>query len=327
RVEFYHEVLARVRTITGVERAAVSSQIPMGGWQAPLFVEFQKPPTGPTAHPVMHRFEVSPDYFDTMGVRIIRGRAFGQDDRAGAEPVAIVSETAARRFWKDRDPVGQRVRWDPRRPWMRIVGVAADLRSTLLIEAPQPILYQPLDQSSASSMALLIRTAGATPGLGKSLARAVRAVDPGVPIDSVRTMSDLIQSRVAQPRFLMRLLVAFGAIATGLALLGIYGVMAYSVSQRTRELGVRIAIGATAHDVARMAIGRALGLTVTGVVVGLAVSQALSRLIESQFFGVRAWDPLTLGSVLALMIALAAIAAYFPARRAGRVDPVAALRS
>ena len=328
RVAVYREALRRVASIPGVERAAMSSQIPMGGFNPPLFVEIDDPDGGDTGtRPVVHDFQISEGYFDTLGTRILRGRPFTDADRAGAEPVAIVSETAARTFWKDRDPIGGRLRFSPDLPWMTVVGVAGDVLNRRLTEMPQPILYRPLDQASDLSMALLIRARAATPGLGDSVAREVRAVDPDLPVYAVRTMDELIESAVSQRRFLMRVLVAFGTLATALALLGIYGVMAYSVSQRTREIGIRMAIGARQSDVSRMVMGRGLVLTAIGVAAGIAVSLALTQLVESQLFGVRPSDPRTIASVVALMTAVAAAAAYLPARRAARVDPVSALRS
>ncbi len=209
---------------------------------------------------------------------------------------------------------------------MTVVGVAGDVLNRRLSEAPQPILYRPLDQSSDLSLALLIRTRGETPTLGEDVAREVRAVDPDVPVYSVRTMPDLIAAGVAQRQFLMRLLVTFGALATALALLGIYGVMAYSVSQRTREIGIRMAIGAREADVSRMIMRRGMVLTAAGVVAGIAASLGLSQLVRSQLFGVQPSDPLTLTTVLVLMTGVAAAAAWLPARRAARVNPIAALR-
>jgi ABC-type antimicrobial peptide transport system permease subunit len=230
-------------------------------------------------------------------------------------------------FWNTRDPIGERVRFGPELPWMTVIGVAGDVRSRRLTEPPQPILYRSLEQSSDLSMSLLIRTRGETPDLGEQVAREVRAVDPDLPVYAVRTMTDLIDAAVAQRQFLMRLLVAFGMLATALALLGIYGVMSYSVSRRTREIGIRMAIGARQADVSGMVMRSGLALTGAGALAGVAASLGLSRLVRSQLFGVQPSDPLTMGSVLVLMTAVAATAAYLPARRAARVDPVAALRS
>jgi predicted permease len=328
RVAFFRETLRRIAGLPGVERAAMSSQIPMGGFNPPLFVDIDgRDPGDGGARPVVNDFQVSPGYFETMGVRILKGRPFSESGRAGGEPVAIVSETAARMFWNTRDPIGERVRFGPELPWMTVIGVAGDVRSRRLTEPPQPILYRSLEQSSDLSMSFLIRTRGETPDLGEQVAREVRAVDPDLPVYAVRTMTDLIDAAVAQRQFLMRLLVAFGVLATALALLGIYGVMSYSVSQRTREIGIRMAIGARQADVSRMVMRSGIALTSAGALAGVAASLGLSRLVRSQLFGVQPSDPLTMGSVLVLMTAVAATAAYLPARRAARVDPVAALRS
>jgi putative ABC transport system permease protein len=204
--------------------------------------------------------------------------------------------------------------------------VAADVLNRRLTESPQPILYHSLEQSSDLSFALLIRTRSENPNLGEMVAREVRAIDAELPVYSVRTMNELIGTAVAQRQFLMRLLVAFGAIATVLALLGIYGVMAYSVSQRTREIGIRMAIGASQIDVSRMVMRRGVLLTSAGVVLGIVVSLGLTRFIRSQLFGVHSSDPVTMMSVIAVMMMVALAAAYLPARRAARVDPIVALR-
>ena len=328
RTSFYRELHRRLSSLPGVERAALSSQVPLGGFNPPLFVEIDgQADLVQRARPTVHHFQVSPDYFETMGVRLDRGRTFTDADRAGAEQVAIVSEAAARILWPTNDPVGQRIRYSADSPWMTVVGVAADVLNRRLTESPQPILYRPLDQSSDLTVALLVRTRGDGAGVVERLTREVQAIDPGVPVYAVRSMTDLVAANVAQRQFLMRLLVAFGTVATALAVLGIYGVMSYSVAQRTREIGIRLAIGAKQGDVSRMIIGRGLALTAAGLVVGLAAALALSRLVESQLFGVRPSDPLTLTTVFVLMSSVAAAAAWLPARRAARVDPVVALRS
>src|SRR5436190_6011599 len=192
RVASYHEALGRIGALPGVERAAMSSQIPMGGFNPPLFVELTRDSGDGAPRPVVHDFQVSAGYFDTIGTRIVRGRAFSESDRAGA-PVAIVSETAARMFWKGRDPLGERLRFSPELPWMTVVGVAGDVMNRRLTEPPQPILYRPFEQSPGFAMALLVRARAATPGLGESLARAVREVDPNLPLHSVRTMNEVIE--------------------------------------------------------------------------------------------------------------------------------------
>jgi predicted permease len=328
RVAFYREAERRIAALPGVERVAMSSQIPMGGFNPPLLIEIDGLDVGAaTARPVVHYFEVSPSYFDTLGIRILRGRGFSASDRAGGEPVAVVSEAAARTLWKGRDPIGGRVRFAPETPWMTVVGVASDVLNRRLTEQPQPILYRSLEQSSDLSLALLIRTVPGLPGLGENVVREIEAIDADLPVYAFRTMSELIEANVATRQFLMRMVLAFGATATALALLGIYGVMAYSVTQRIREIGIRIALGARQADVAKMILRRGIALTAVGLLVGVTASLALSRLIASQLFGVQPTDPVTLASVVLLMTAVAAAAAYVPARRAARVDPVVALRA
>ena len=328
RVAFYRETLARIQALPGVEQAAVSTQIPLGGFNAPLLAEIQGVDTADqSVRPVMHSFQISPGYFETMRVRIVRGRPFTEADRAGSEPVAIVSETAARSFWKARDPIGDRLRLGPDQPWMTVIGVAGDVLSRRMTDAPQPILYQSFEQSSGLSLALLVRRRGATADLAEHVAREVRAVDPDLPVFAVRSMDEVIGYALAQRQYMMRLVVAFGAIATGLALLGIYGVMSYAVARRTREIGIRMAIGARQVDMSRMVLRRALALTITGAVAGGIASAGLSGLIRSQLFGVEPSDPFTMASVFLVMTLVACAAGYIPARRAARVDPVVTLRS
>ena len=326
RAAFSRATIERVAQLPGVERVAMSTQIPMGGFNPPLFFEAEGAASGAGARPVIHDFRVSHAYFDTLGIQLVRGRVFSDADGAGSEPVAIISEAAARAFWRDGDPLGQRLRLSPDAPWMTIVGIVTDVRTRRLTEPPQPILYRSLEHASDLALALLIRTRGATPNLLEAVAHEVRAIDPDVPLYAMRPMAALIEGGVAQRQFLMRLLVLFGAVATALALLGIYGVMAYSVSQRTREIGIRMAIGARDTDVSRMVLRSGLTMTLAGIGAGIAASLGLSRLIASQLFGIRPSDPVTIVGVILIMLVVAAAAAYVPARRAARVDPIVALR-
>ena len=327
RVEFYRETLRRVGTLPGVEHAAMSTQVPMGGWRAPVFYEVEgRDLADQNVRPVIQQFRVSPGYFAALGIPVLRGRTFSDLDRAGAEPVIMMSQAATRSIWGEDDPIGKRVRFSPQAQWMTVIGVTGDVRNRRLDETPSPILYRSLDQSSDWELALLVRTRGEAPGLAGTIAREVRAVDPALPVYAVRTMDDLVAGAVAQRRFLMRILAVFGAAAVGLALLGIYGVISYSVSQRTREIGIRIAVGAQPRDVSRMVVRQGVTLTAVGAVVGLAGALALSQLIRSQLFGVQPFDPLTLVTVLIGMALVATAAAWLPARRAARVDPLIALR-
>jgi predicted permease len=299
----------------------------MGGWRAPLFYEVEgRDLADQNVRPVIQQFQVSPSYFDTLEIPVVRGRGFSDLDRDGTEPVIVISESAARSIWGEDDPLGKRVRFSPQTPWMTVIGVAGDVRNRRLDETPPPILYRSLEQSSGLELALLVRARAEAPGLAEAIAREVRAVDPALPLYAVRTMDDLLSGAVAQRRFLMRILVIFGAAAVGLALLGIYGVISYSVSQRTREIGIRMAIGAQRRDVSRMVVRHGLTLTAAGAAAGLAGALALSQLIKSQLFGGQPSDPVTLVTVLVVMGLVATAAAWLPARRAARVDPIIALR-
>ncbi|MEZ5317934.1 MAG: ADOP family duplicated permease [Vicinamibacterales bacterium] len=326
RIAFGREALARLEALPGVERAAISSQIPMGGYNPPLFFEREGQAVDQAGRTTIHSFLISPGYFDTLGVPIVRGRGFTDFDRAGTDPVAIVSEAAVRQYWNGGNPVGSRIRLAPELPWLTVVGVAGDVRTRQLTEPAQPILYRPFEQASSLTLAFLIRTAGPVPGLGEAVAREVRAVDPDLPVYAVRTMNELLAAAVAQREFLMRVLGLFGAAAIGLALLGIYGVISYSVVQRTREIGIRVAIGARPGQVLALVLRQGLAHAIAGMAAGLVAALLLARLITSQLYGVAPFDPVTLAAVLALMAVAAGLAVAVPARRASRVDPIAALR-
>jgi predicted lysophospholipase L1 biosynthesis ABC-type transport system permease subunit len=240
-------------------------------------------------------------------------------------PVAIVTEAAARRFWPDASPIGARIRVNPRLPWMTIVGVAGDVLTRGLDDSAQPILYQPLEQASNLALAFLLRTRTAA-GLEEALSREVRAVDPNLPLYAVRSMDELLARDVAQRRFLMRVLIAFGAAAVGLALLGIYGVISYSVAQRRREIGIRVAVGARRGQVIALILRQGLRYAIAGMVAGTVGGIFVARLISSQLYGVGPFDPATIASVMALMTVVAFLAVLIPARRASQVDPITALR-
>jgi putative ABC transport system permease protein len=326
RVAFMREALRRVSALPQVDSAALSTQVPLGGYNAPIFFEIDgRAATADNNRLVIHSFQVSDGYFSTLRIPIRQGRGFTGSDRMDTEPVAIVTEAAARRFWPDASPIGARIRVNPRLPWMTIVGVAGDVLTRGLDDSAQPILYQPLEQASNLALAFLLRTRTAA-GLEEALSREVRAVDPNLPLYAVRSMDELLARDVAQRRFLMRVLIAFGAAAVGLALLGIYGVISYSVAQRRREIGIRVAVGARRGQVIALILRQGLGYAIAGMVAGTIGGIGVARLISSELYGVKPFDPITIATVMGVMSLVALLAVLIPARRAANVDPIAALR-
>ncbi len=324
RAAFVRETLRRLEVLPGVEQVAMSNQIPLGGYNPPLFVEIESR-AADGARPVIHNFQVSPGYFETMRIPLLRGRGFSEFDRAGNQPVAIVSTAAAAAFWNSEDPIGKRVRLAPNAPWTTIVGIAGDVQHRRLDEPPQPILYRPLEQSSNLTLAILVRAAGEQPGLAEAIRREVRAVDANLPVYSVHTAEELLAASLGQREFLMRIVSGFGAAAIGLAMLGLYSVLSYSVAQRTREIGIRVAVGAGRGDLTRLVLGQGMRLTAVGMLVGVLGASAVSRLVQSELHGVSRFDPATIIAVLLIIGITALVSVAVPARRATRVDPVVAL--
>jgi predicted permease len=268
-----------------------------------------------------------PDYFRTIGIPLLRGRGFLDSDRAEGPLVAVVSEAVARRVWPNENPVGKRIRYwgADSATWRTVVGVAGDIRYRSLRE-PNPSVYIPWRQGYWQG-GFAIRTTGSLGAVLPALRREIRAVDPQLSLWHARTMDDLLAGPLAQPRLSAMLLSGFGLAALLLAAVGLYGVMASAVREQTRELGIRMALGATAGRVRRDVLGRALGVTVVGAVIGVAGALASSRLFTALLFEVSPTDPLTLAGVCALLVGVGGAAAYLPARRATKVDPARALRA
>jgi putative ABC transport system permease protein len=283
---------------------------------------------------------INPAYFATIGQRLISGRSFADSDQEGAPNVAIINETLARRHWPNEDPLGRRLRLLDAPPdqattqYMTVVGVVADAKNRGLSVEPGQEIYVPLRQQVASggglrpsiSCALLIRTAGDPSNLINAVRQKVWAVDRNIPITDVRTAEQIIGTAVAQPRFNALLLALFAFIALCLGAVGIYGVISYAVTQRTHEIGVRLALGAQQRDVLRMVVRQGMTLAMTGVAIGLLSALALTRWMEGLLFGVRPADPLTFTLIAVALLLVALVACYIPARRATKVDPMVALR-
>ncbi|HEX2491836.1 MAG TPA: FtsX-like permease family protein, partial [Blastocatellia bacterium] len=312
-------------------RAALVSELPMSGdlLTHDFMVEGQQLSAG--EEPDVQTRSVEGDYFRVMRIPLLSGRDFTPQDNENAPLVGIVNQSLARRFFNEENPVGKRVRWargDPKN-WITVIGVAGDIKHTGLDEPEDPALYTPYPQSGAPWkrwMNLVVRSeSDAAAGAGAVKSRVWR-VDGQIPIPDARTMVEVMGASVEARRFNMLLLGVFAAVAMLLAAVGIYGVMSYAVTQRTREIGLRIALGARPRDVIGMVVGRGMLLTSIGAAAGLGLSLALTRFMSGMLFGVGAKDPLTFACVSLLLAGVALMACYVPARRATKVDPMIALR-
>jgi putative ABC transport system permease protein len=284
-----------------------------------------KPPTG--QEPVTDVRVITHDYLGTMRVPLLKGRLFNEHDAADAKGRVVINETMARRHWPNEDPIGRRVRiaWDDLED--EVIGVVGDVKHSGLDAEPRAMTYWPYARNAYGTMTVTVRTAGDTGRVVNSIVGLVRQLDPELVVANVKTMDEVVSNSVAQRRLTMLLLTVFAATALLLAAVGIYGVIAYSVTQRTQEIGIRMALGAQRTDVLRMVVRQALLLAVAGIVIGGAGALLLTRLMEGLLFQVKPGDPVTFAVVSGVLAAVALLASYIPGRRATRVDPVIALRA
>ncbi|MFL6513576.1 MAG: ADOP family duplicated permease [Chthoniobacterales bacterium] len=322
---FHTQLLDRVRTLPGVESAALTRVIPFSFnvfSSAPIEVDGYQPP--PNEQPTVESVEVSEDYFTTLGIPIVSGREFARADDENAPPVAVINETMAAKYWPAKNPVGERLKAKDK--WLQIVGVAKNANYRTKIETPTPFFYVPLRQNFRVQNSLLIRTRKTAGAMMNALAGEVHALDRQlVPLLTQRLQDQIDQISYSQ-RLAVTLVAIFGAMALVLAAIGLYAVMSYSVSQSTRELGVRMALGAAAGDVLRLVITRGLRLTIAGIVIGAIAAFALTRWMGTLLYKVSPRDPIAYGFALLILLGVALLACFLPARRATRVDPVRALR-
>jgi putative ABC transport system permease protein len=327
---FFEQLLGRVKTLPGVESASVVLMRPLSGtvgWDPPFAVEGQTPEEQ-TANPYSNYEAISPEYFQTMGIPLIRGRAFTEQDRGDQVSVVIINELMARKYWPNEDPIGKRLKFgkaESSAPWLTVVGVAKDVRYREW-DAIRPDIYVPYLQNSEYRTDFVVRTNVDPLSLSESFRREVYALDKDQAVAAVTTMDELVSTALARPRFNTLLLGLFAALALVLAMVGVYGVMAYTVSQQTHEIGIRMALGAQTSDVLRMVVVHGLKLIFTGLAIGVAGAFALTRLLSSLLYGISTTDPLTFAGVAVLLALVALFACYLPARRATRVDPMEALR-
>jgi putative ABC transport system permease protein len=327
---FVEEVLRQVSAVQGVAAAGTVNFLPLSGWQGSraFTVEGQQAANAAEQPEADYRV-VSADYFKAMGIPLLSGRQFDARDAASAPQVAIVNEVMARRFFPGQDPLGKRVNVGglDKPDWRQVVGVVGAVRHLGLADEPRPEIYRPFSQDPFPLVSLVVRSTTTDPqALAASVRNAIRAVDKDQPISYVMSMGELAAESLALRRVTMYLITLFAVIALFMAAVGIYGVMAYSVSQRTREIGIRIALGAQRRDIMRLVVGRGLLLTVCGLGLGLVSALLLTRLVSSLLYGVSAADPLTVAGISIFLAAVAFLASYVPARRAVRVDPLVALR-
>ena len=329
-VALYEQLAERTRALPGVRDVAFVSILPLSGAisMSGYWIEGRTPRNDNSQVPVATYYQVAGDYFGTMGLALRSGRLLGPDDRDGSELVAVVNETLVRQHFAGEDPIGRRIQFGPdSSPHFTIVGVVSDARHAGLGEAFAPQLYVPYAQGGFGSLTLLARTSGDPISLVASIRRELQALDPNLPLARVRTMEDVIAQGVARPRFITMLLGAFAAVALLLALVGIYGVVAYSVAQRTQEFGIRMALGADAHRVLAEVVTQAARITAIGVAVGVAAALVMSRGLATLLFQVQVTDPLTYVGISGLLLLVTVLASWIPARRATRVTPLDALRS
>ena len=329
RLAYYDELFERLRGIPGVVAAGGTTRLPLGSTSVSTTIDVEGQPRPDTELPEVQFRRAVDDLFGAMRMPVTRGRGFTREDGPQAPPVAVINEAMAARLFPGEDPIGRRIRTGPspsRNPWMTVIGVVGNVRHTGLEQTPAPEMYISHRQGPPVAPFLVVRTAGDPATLVDSVRVNLRAFDRQLALFDVRTMLDVRSASVAPRRFILLLVSSFGLLALVLAAVGVYGVMALVVGERTREVGVRLALGAAPATVLRMILGQATRLAAAGVVIGLGAAATVSPLIESQLFGIGPSDPVTFVAVPVLLLAVAAAAAWAPARRAMRTDPMQAIR-
>jgi predicted permease len=303
--------------------------LPLGSTSVSTTIDVEGRPLPDAELPEVQFRRAVDDYFTAMGTPLLQGRTFTREDGPASPPVAVINEAMAARLFPGESAVGRRIRTGPnpsRNTWTTIIGVVGSVRHTGLEQAPAPELYISHRQGPPVAPFLVVRASGDPATLVETIRAELRSFDRALALFDVKTMLDVRAASVAPRRFVLLLVSAFGLLALVLAAVGVYGVMALVVSERTREMGVRLALGAEPHVVLRMVLGQATRLAMTGIALGLIAASVLTPLLDSQLFGVRPYDPLTFGIVPLVLIVVAAAAAYAPARRAMQTDPMQAIR-
>jgi putative ABC transport system permease protein len=330
RRNFYDELQARLGAIAGVDDVAFTSTLPLAGFDGDADFNIEgRPVPSPEMPQASWVRQVTPDYFDVMGMTVVAGRGFTEADDADAPPVIVINETFANRHFPDENPIGQRIDYGDRSEvnWREIVGVVRNIKNFGIREGSRVANYLPYDQATAPYVFPVLKTRVPAETVVPAARRALAEMDPTLAVGGVATMASIVDDAIASDRFVTSLLSLFAGLALVLAVVGLYGVVAYSVGRRLPEMGVRMALGAAKGDIARMVVRQALGLVGVGIVVGIGAAALLARFVEGLLFGVPALDPLTFGAVAAALALAGAFAAAVPAVRAGGVDPVRVLKA
>jgi putative ABC transport system permease protein len=331
---FVREALRRVRAIPGVEFAAITTDLPVTHSSRPRVVNIEDRPDESGKGLFVEVTSATPEYFKVLQASLVGGRYFTEADDTGKQPVAIVDESTARTYWPDRDPIGRRLSMRSPRgaanpPWCTVVGVIKDIKSDGLDQSGAPHIYRPIYQYPgfrSLSKSVTVRTSLSATSLEPQIRRELQAVDPNLPVFNVRTMNEVVDGSLASRRFSAELVGVFAVVALLLASVGIYGLLAYMVGQRSHEIGVRMALGAMPSTIGKMIVGRGVGLAGIGVGIGLIVSGIMAPLISSVLYGVRPLDPEVFIAVPLILMVVVLLASYIPAWRAARVNPIVALR-
>jgi len=328
---YWSRVLERVRAVPGVEQVALSSSLPLGGGISVLSFQAEgKPEVPPNQQPLSYYVEASPGYFSTMGIAVLRGREFTDQDAVEDPRTILINEAMARREFPDADPIGRRFSFgsgeDGQPQWVEIVGVVGNVRQYRADQDPVPMTYAPYTASPARAQNLMIRTSGEPLAAAGAIRAALQSLDPSLPVSPPRTLDAVVGASLTQRKFNMTLLMVFAGIALVLAIAGIYGTVAYSVAQRTQEIGIRVALGASSREILHLVLFGALKPVAAGLGVGVVASLALTRALDRLVFGISTTDPMTFITLPLVLGMVAFIASLLPALRATRVDPLEALR-
>jgi len=322
---FTGPMLEKVAALPGVKAVGTTTQLPMRGANDTYFKIEGRPFPDPSQQVTALNPVVSQNYLNAMGIQLLKGRQFTEQETRDPAKTVIINETFAKTYFSDEDPLGKRLIIDLGEPTTcEIIGVSQDIKQFSLQFDPSPTMYLP--SINVGLLNLVVRTEGDPLAMTAGVREAVQSIDKDLPLANVRSMEDILAGSISEPRFRTLLLSVFAALALALAGVGIYGVMSYSVSRRTHEIGIRMALGARPADTIRLVVGQGMMLAVIGVGIGLCGAFALTRLLSTLLYGISATDPFTFGGIAALLTSVAALACYIPARRATRVDPMQALR-